>query len=167
MQTRQQLRPSDAAVASVTGSKTVFAAYSKASNCASRPLDSQSVNGASRPLESQLRMGASRPMNWPAGVALSELALNRMCRSWQQRNDPKGYRQFCLVPGPCHSAASERFGFAPRQKRCLTPRSSGAPTAGHQRPDGGTRYMFTVRALAPCRRRPLSSNVRHHKCAHG
>ena len=46
---------------------------------------------------------------------------------------------------------------------CLTPRSSGAPTAGHQRPAGGTRYIFTVRALASCRCRPLSSNVRHQK----
>ena len=46
---------------------------------------------------------------------------------------------------------------------CLTPRSSGAPTAGHQRPVGGTRYIFTARALASCRRHPLSSNVRPHR----
>ena len=44
--------------------------------------------------------------------------------------------------------------------RGLTFRSSGAPTAGHQRPAGGTRYIFAVRALASYRRRPLSSNVR-------
>ena len=43
----------------------------------------------------------------------------------------------------------------------LTPRSSGAPTAGHQGPAGGTRYIFANRALASCRCRPLSSNVRH------
>ena len=46
---------------------------------------------------------------------------------------------------------------------CLTPRSSGAPTAGHQGPVGGTRHIFATRALASCRRRPLSSNVRQHK----
>jgi hypothetical protein len=43
----------------------------------------------------------------------------------------------------------------------LTPRSSGAPTAGHQARSGGTRYIFASPGLASCRRRPLSSNVRH------
>ena len=47
--------------------------------------------------------------------------------------------------------------------RCLTPRSSGAPTAGHQAQSGGTRYIFASPGLASCRRRPLSSNVRQHK----
>ena len=42
----------------------------------------------------------------------------------------------------------------------LTPRSSGAPTAGHQARSGGTRYIFASPGLASCRRRPLSSNVR-------
>ena len=42
----------------------------------------------------------------------------------------------------------------------LTPRSSGAPTAGHQGPVGGTRYICANRALASYRRRPLNSNVR-------
>ena len=41
----------------------------------------------------------------------------------------------------------------------LTPRSSGAPTAGPQA-RGGTRNIFASPA-ASCRRRPLSSNVRH------
>ena len=55
----------------------------------------------------------------------------------------------------------------PRPKRelrqCLTPRSSGAPTAGHQARSGGTRYIFASPGLASCRRRPLSSNVRHRE----
>ena len=42
----------------------------------------------------------------------------------------------------------------------LTPRSSGAPTAGHQARSGGTRYIFASPGLASCRRRPLSSNVK-------
>ena len=46
------------------------------------------------------------------------------------------------------------------ERQGLTPRSSRAPTACHQRPAGGTRYIFATRALASCRRRPLSSNVR-------
>ena len=48
---------------------------------------------------------------------------------------------------------------------CLTLRSSGAPTAGHQHPASGTPYIFTVRVLASCRCRPHSSYVRprnHH-----
>jgi hypothetical protein len=49
------------------------------------------------------------------------------------------------------------------RQRGLTPRSSGAPTAGHQARAGGTRYIFTSPGLATCRRRPLSSNVRPQK----
>jgi hypothetical protein len=44
----------------------------------------------------------------------------------------------------------------------LTPRSSGAPAAGHQARAGGTRYIFTSPGPASCRWLPLSSNVRHH-----
>ena len=44
--------------------------------------------------------------------------------------------------------------------RCLTPRSTGAPTAGHQARAGGTRYIFACPGLAACRRLPVSSNVR-------
>ena len=61
-----------------------------------------------------------------------------------------------------------RFGVAPQctsysspVRHCgLTPRSSGAPTAGHQARSGGTRYIFASPGLASCRCRPLSSNVR-------
>ena len=49
------------------------------------------------------------------------------------------------------------------EQRCLTPRSSGAPTAGHQARPGGTRYIFASPGLASCRCRPLSSNVRPHE----
>ena len=47
-------------------------------------------------------------------------------------------------------------------QRCLTPRSSGAPTAGHQARPQGTVYIFLWPGLASCRHRPLSSNVRPH-----
>ena len=46
--------------------------------------------------------------------------------------------------------------------RRLTLRSSGPATAGHQARVGGTRYIFTAPSLAPCRSRPLTSNVRPH-----
>ena len=45
----------------------------------------------------------------------------------------------------------------------LTPRSSGAPTAGHLGPARGTRYIFPVRAKASCRCRPVTSNVRRQQ----
>ena len=47
--------------------------------------------------------------------------------------------------------------------RGLTPRSSGAPTAGHQAPATGTVYILCRRGLASHRRRSLSSNVRPRK----
>ena len=45
----------------------------------------------------------------------------------------------------------------------LTPRSSRAPTAGHQARSGGTRYIFTSPGLASHRRCQLCSNVRPRK----
>ena len=46
--------------------------------------------------------------------------------------------------------------------RCLTPRSSRAPTACHAGPAGGTQYIFASRARASHRRCRLNSNVRQH-----
>ena len=79
-------------------------------------------------------------------------------------------RQHKLAP-----SLREHAGSQSRRSACmrcsvaqcgLTPRSSGAPTAGHQARAGGTRYIFTSPGLASCRCRPLSSNVRPHKCTH-
>ena len=76
---------------------------------------------------------------------------------------------------PCSAVSQDGVGSVagPQRRQLLftahecgiTPRSSGAPTACHQRPAGGTRYIFATRALASCRRRPLSSNVRHPRNA--
>jgi len=50
--------------------------------------------------------------------------------------------------------------------RGLTPRSSGAPTAGHAGHQAlGLRPILRLLSSAPCRRRPLSSNVRQHNSA--
>ena len=67
---------------------------------------------------------------------------------------PRRLQSFCS-----HSSNSSRSSCAQRR---LTPRSSGAPTAGHQARPGGTRYIFTSPGLAPRRCRRLSSNVRPH-----
>ena len=69
-------------------------------------------------------------------------------------------RQKCSKPSS--QSASQSVG-ARAGSRGLTLRSSGAPTACHQGPPAGTVYIFCWRALASYRRRPLSSNVRHHK----
>jgi hypothetical protein len=45
----------------------------------------------------------------------------------------------------------------------ITCRSSGAPTAGHRAPAGGTRYIFPGRRAVACRRRPLSSTLGPNK----
>ena len=50
----------------------------------------------------------------------------------------------------------------PRAQRCLTPRSSRAPTAGHQARATGTVYIFRGPGLASHRWCRLTSNVRHH-----
>ena len=62
---------------------------------------------------------------------------------------------------PCGAAPCIALGT--QSHRCLTPRSTGAPTAGHQAQAGGTRYIFTGPGLASCRRRPVTSNVRPGK----
>ena len=50
------------------------------------------------------------------------------------------------------------------RQRGLTPRSSGAPTAGHAGQQAlGLRPILRLLPSAPCRRRPLSSNVRRRK----
>ena len=65
--------------------------------------------------------------------------------------------------GKQNGARTEMQAPSPCRKCCLTPRSSGAPTAGHQARSGGTRYIFASPGLASYRCRPLSSNVRPHK----
>ena len=70
---------------------------------------------------------------------------------------------------PAKASSAEREATVARKpetqpRRGLTPRSTGAPTAGHQARAGGTRYIFTGPGLASCRWCPVTSNVRPHKC---
>ena len=66
----------------------------------------------------------------------------RSASSWHEVRSP--------TPGRC-------------AKCCLTPRSSRAPTAGHQAPATGTVYIFCGRGLASHRWFRLTSNVRLHR----
>jgi hypothetical protein len=52
--------------------------------------------------------------------------------------------------------------FATASVQCLTPHSSGAPTAGRQA-RAAPWFILHRAGLASYRRRPLSSNVRRHK----
>ena len=66
-------------------------------------------------------------------------------------------------PGPQIGNIAVRGSRTDLHQCCLTPRSSGAPTAGHQARPQGTVYIFLWPGLASSRCHPLSSNVRHHK----
>ena len=62
------------------------------------------------------------------------------------------------------SLACETSTLAISARGCLTPRSSGAPTAGHAGHQAlGLRPILRLLSGASCRRRPLSSNVRRRK----
>jgi hypothetical protein len=78
---------------------------------------------------------------------------------WLHQVGPATSSAICRIKYTARRVATRRS----RAQRGLTPRSSGAPTAGHQARSGGTRYIFASPGLASCRRRPLSSNVRPQK----
>lgn len=66
-----------------------------------------------------------------------------------------------------HAHRSRGYGhastYSAATRCCLTPRSTGEPTAGHQARACGTPYIVTGPGLASCRCLPVSSNVRCHK----
>ena len=71
--------------------------------------------------------------------------------------------QVCLAPSGNWRVLL--YGGCVSRARRLTPRSRRGPTASHQGPAGGTRYIFAARALASCRRSRLTSNVRRRRNA--
>jgi hypothetical protein len=72
----------------------------------------------------------------------------------------------CSCGGAAREAQSQACKITPLASGahgCLTPRSSGAPTAGHAGHQAlGLRPILRLLPSASCRRRPLSSNVRPH-----
>ena len=93
-------------------------------------------------------------------VALVAVAPAAMLGRINSQSSGQGAKTHSLLFGP--SAARHACTM-----RGLTRRSTGAPTACHQRPGGGTRYIFTARALAASRWRPVTSNVRREiRCSH-
>ena len=96
-------------------------------------------------------MGSPRFEPGPRDVSARSGHRNRLghnFNAWkhERRSSVAGAPHTCLLASsPLHSEGR------------LTPRSSGAPTAGHQARSGGTRYIFASPGPASCRRRPLSS----------
>ena len=95
-------------------------------------------------------IGAKAPMPFLRWPGLGSPTRARPCVAVSPLSLPQTLRP-CGVPSPHASAA-----------RCsLTPRSSGAPTAGHQAREA-VLFIIHFAGLASHRWLPLSSNVRRH-----
>ena len=122
------------------------------SNCGPRSRVRQSVLGACRRPQRRdfVQLGPRRQANsWQASLVSAErfdlvLLHQNQLPQWHDYTSSR-YLTLC----------------------CLTPRSSRAPTAGHQARSGGTRYIFASPGLASHRRCRLNSNVRHQNEAWG
>lgn len=107
-------------------------------NRASRSLNSQFFAGASRRMKVQWMAGASRRLNSQSVAKGAAPALpGAKARQWLRPQRVCG----CQSPiGQQFTGRSRarrvpvRPSIAVLQQRCLTCRSTGAPTAGHQRP---------------------------------
>ena len=108
-----------------------------------------------------MRKSVLRSAAEQATVAASHL----FCGGWRskvrRRGNPRQVPQSRLLSGGAGSLRGTHE--ADCGKRCLTPRSSRAPTACHAGPAGGTRYIFAIRARASHRWCRLNSNVRLHE----
>ncbi len=122
-------------------------------NRASRSLNSQFFAGASRRMKVQLVAGASRRLN-------SQLVADSAAPAYLRAHTHQWRRPRCVYG--CKSAVGQQFtarSWARRepirpsnavlQQRCLTCRSTGAPTAGHQRP--GRWYAVQFHRPGRCR----------------
>ena len=138
MQSRRQTRASSPVVAGVLGIPAVPPLRMRRVNRASRSFNIQSVAGASRRLKSQSLEGASRRLNSQSVAERAAPALpGANARQWLRPQYAYGSRsavgqQFTGRSGAPHMPVRPRI--AALQQRCLTCRSTGAPTAGHQRP---------------------------------
>jgi hypothetical protein len=93
-------------------------------------------------------------------------ALSAMQTSWRASQTRSTATALVVAQGGKRNRShARRTSSATAAHGCLTPRSTGAPTAGHQARAGGTRCIFTGPGLASCRWRPVTSNVRRRKHA--
>ena len=95
------------------------------------------------------------PLTSPSGGGLNTWRATGV--SAERAASAAGHEEQQCLSRPAASARSAQ--------RSLTPRSSRAPTAGHQAPATGTVYIFCRRGLASHRRCRLNSNVRLRKAS--
>ncbi len=138
MQFRTPSRASATSVAKISAATSLPWLRPQSLNRASRSLNSQFFAGASRRMKVQLLAGASRRLNSQSVAVGAAPALpGANARQWLRRQYVYGSRS---VIGQQFTGRSRsrhvpvRPSIAPLQQRCLTCRSTGAPTAGHQRP---------------------------------
>ena len=95
-------------------------------------------------------------------VALAQRPHGRRQEDTGRHRHQRGASSLGATP-PGVTEPSQPQPSAVGTRRCLTPRSSRAPTACHAGPAGGTRYIFAIRARASHRWGRLNSNVRPHR----
>ena len=173
MQFRTPSRASATSVGQNGAAKTSPSLLNQRLNRASRSLNSQFFAGASRRMKFQLVAGASRRLNNQSvadSAAPTHLGINT--HQWRRPQSVYGGKsaigqQFAGRSRARHMPVRPRF--AVPQQRCLTCRSTGAPTAGHQRPGRWYAVQFhrpgrccpTVVARLPLRYASKSALVAH------
>ena len=123
-----------------------------------RALESREKYGAASQLSTPgARHQRNQATRWRSLQGAERHARSAVCAA------DAGYRN-CSCGGAGRHAQSRAYKIAPPARiahGCLTPRSSGAPTAGHASHQAlGLRPILRLLPGASCRRRPLSSNVR-------
>ena len=118
--------------------------------------------------EGKLRLAvmAARKESWPRMKSGGQRckARSAMQSPWQAPKTRSTATALARAQSGKHNGS--HAGTAPSsscRQCCLTPRSSRAPTAGHQARSGGTLYIFASPGLASYRWLRLSSNVRRHR----
>ena len=173
MQFRTPSRASATSVAKISAPTSLPWLRLQRLNRASRSLNSQFFAGASRRMKVQLLAGASRRLNSQSvTVGAAPVLPGAITRQW--------LRPQCVYV--CNAAIGQQITARPKarhvpvrpriaalQQRCLTCRSTGAPTAGHQRPGRWYAVQFhrpgrccpTVVARLPLRYASKSALVAH------
>ena len=153
MQSRKRSRASDTSVEQHDAAKTLPSLRHQRLNRASRNLNSQFFAGASRRMKVQLLAGASRRLN-------SQSVAEGAAPVGLGTDTHQSLRPQCVYGGKsaigqqlAGRSWARRVLTRPRiallQQRCLTCRSTGAPTAGHQRP--GRWYAVQFHRPGRCR----------------
>ncbi len=138
MQSRKLSRASATSVVKSSAAKPLPCLRHQRLNRASRSLNSQFFAGASRRMKVQFVAGASRRLNSQSVVdRAAPTHLDTNTYQWRRPHPVYGCRSAVgqqFAGGSWARCMPVRLRIAVLLQRCLTCRSTGAPTAGHQRP---------------------------------